>query len=228
MRRLGLAALLIVCAAFEASASTIAISTFDTDADGWRIGDFFDATGDADPIYVASGGNPGGFIRTGDLFSWNAFQAPAEFIGNQSAAYGGSLNLDMQILSHDGIDYPMVVIGDGFKTLQFRTTPPGTGWTSYSIPLLASAGWEIGDGTGNPGVPATEAELQTVLAGLTFLNLDADWLDGTDQVDLDNVALCTATGCGPPTGVAEPSSLLLFGMAVLGLVRTRRRNTCRS
>jgi Laminin B (Domain IV) len=230
MRTVCLATLLVVCAALEASASTIAISTFDTDADGWRIGDFFDTTGDIDPAYVASGGNPGGFIRTSDLFSWNAFQAPAGFIGDQSAAYGGSLNLDMQVLTHDGLNYSMVVIGDGVTSLQFRTAPPGTSWTSYSIPLLASAGWEIANG-GPPGPAATESQLQDVLSGLTFLNLDADWQTGDDRVDLDNVELCSRTGCDvrPPTGVAEPSSLVLFGTAALGVFRTsRRRNASRS
>ncbi len=180
----------------------------------------------------AAGTRAGSFARA-DLFGWNAFQAPAEFIGDQSAAYGGSLNLDMQALTHDGLNYPMVVIGDGVTSLQFRTLPPATSWTSYSIPLLASAGWEIANGSGDPGLAATESQLQTVLSGLTFLNFDADWLSGRvpDRVDLDNVELCSRTGCDvrPPTGVAEPSSLVLFGTVALGVVRTsRRRNTSRS
>src|SRR5262249_25466397 len=52
--------------------SIIAQSTFDTGDGGWRVGDFFGTTGSSVPTYVASGGNPGGFIRTPDLFGWNS------------------------------------------------------------------------------------------------------------------------------------------------------------
>src|SRR4029078_6697836 len=196
MKTLGFAAVLIALAALDAHAATITVSTFDTDTNGWTVGEFFTSAGSAAPTLVPSGGSPGGFIRTIDMFGFNAYQAPSAFLGDQSAAYGGTLSLEMQALSHDGIYFPMVVIGDGATTLQFRTTPPGTTWTSYAIPLLASGQWEMADGTGNPGAfAASEAQLLTVLTNLAFLKLDADWQTGADQIDLDNVALCTSSGC---------------------------------
>src|SRR4029079_18137613 len=158
MKTLGFAAVLIALAALDARAATIAVSTFDTDTNGWTVGEFFTSAGSAAPTLVPSGGSPGGFIRTIDMFGFNAYQAPSAFLGDQSAAYGGTLSLEMQALSNDGINFPMVVIGDGATTLQFRTTPPGTAWTSYAVPLLASGGWEMGGGTGKPptGPPATD------------------------------------------------------------------------
>lgn len=181
------------------------------------------------PAATKVGGNPGGFIRTNDLFGWNSYEAPASFLGNQSAAYGGTLSLDERVRSADpAAVYPMVVLSDGTVLLQFRTSAPaaGSGWTSFSIPLLASAGWEVADGSGNAGPAATEAQLQGVLSNLLFLKLDADWHTETfsdpltDQVDLDNVILDSPLDAQT---VPEPSSLLLLGGGLALAHRLRRR-----
>ena len=208
-------------------AATLAQSTFDAGDEGWTVGDFFTTLGGGVPTYVAAGGNPGGFIRTGDLFAWNAYVAPAPFLGNQLGAYGGILHVDQRLLSSDGINYPMVVISDGVTRLQFRTSPPTTDWTSYDILLTAAAGWEIADGSGTPGLAASELQLQTVLGNLTFLHLDADWQSGDDRVDLDNVRLCSGNNCdqpGPPGQVPLPATLwLVIAGGLAGLSATARR-----
>ena len=78
--------LVTLCFVSTAFGTTLVQSTFDTDDEGWRVGDFFSVTGSpATPTYLSSGGNPDGFIRTGDSFSWNAYIAPAQFLGNRSA-----------------------------------------------------------------------------------------------------------------------------------------------
>jgi hypothetical protein len=219
----------IGCAfAISAQAAVIAQNSFDAGAEGWTVGDFFAATGAASPTFVAAGGNPGGFIRTTDLFGWNAYHAPAAYLGNQSAAYGGHLLLDQQIVSSDGLDYPMVVISDGTLMLQFRTTPPGTNWTHYDIRLLASAGWEVANGSGLAGPAASEAQLQQVLGNLQFLNIDADWLSGSDQVDLDNVCLegprggRTSACLAPANNVPEPAPLGLLALGLTSALIARR------
>jgi hypothetical protein len=185
-RSLALVALLGITSAANAQ---IAVSTFDTDADGWTIGEFFSTFGGDSPAYLTFDGNPGGFIRTTDVFGWNAFHAPAKFLGNQAAAYGGMLSLDQRLLTADGPDYPMVVISDGTLSLQFTTPPPGFVWTTYHINLVASAGWKVADGSGNEGDPASEEQLVQVLSNLVFLHIDGDWHTGGDQIDLDNVRL---------------------------------------
>jgi hypothetical protein len=190
-RSLALVALLGITSAANAQ---IAVSTFDTDADGWTIGEFFSTFGGDPPSYLTSDGNPGGFIQTSDLYGWNAFHAPAKFLGDKAAAYGGSLRVDQRLLTSDNTIYPMVVISDGTLTLQFRTPPPQTGWTIYNITLLASAGWEVANGSGNPGDPASEEQLIQVLSNLVFMNFDGDWQTGSDLIDLDNVRLDAGEG----------------------------------
>lgn len=185
-RCLSLIALLGIAAAANAQ---IAASTFETDADGWTSGEFFNTFGGAVPEYLSLGGNPGGFVRTPDVYGWNAYHAPAKFLGDQSAAYGGTLRLDQRLVSSDGPDYPMVVISDGTLMLQYRTAPPSTNWTTYNISFLASAGWEFANGSGNQGDPASEEQLVQVLSHLLFLHFDADWQTGSDQIDLDNVRM---------------------------------------
>jgi hypothetical protein len=213
--------MLLLLGPVTATAATIAVSTFDTGTDGWKTGDFFSPASALDPLWASSPG----FIRTTDIHAWNAFSAPAPFLGDQSAAYGGTLSLDMRSAVNDAINYPLVTISDGITVLQYRDSiPDDNNFTSYSISLLASAGWEVAAGSsGTSAGAATELQLQTVLGNLIWLNLDADWNSGPDRVDLDNVALCTAAGCA--TSVPEPSSMLAVSSGLVGLVAliARRR-----
>jgi hypothetical protein len=219
---IGMSASVLVPSA--ASAAPILVqSTFGTDAEGWTVNDLVNLQASSAPVFVAAGGNPGGFLRTADLYNFNAYIAPAAFLGNQSAAYGGNLHLEERVLSSTFSGVPMAVISDGLTTLQFRTNAPASGaaWTSFDIPLLAASGWELFADGNVAGAAASEVQLQTVLAGLNSLRLRADWRSGgTEQVDLDNVRLERAD----VSSVPEPSSVALVGAGLAGLLRARRRS----
>ena len=195
------------------------ISVFDVDAENWTVGNFYSSTGNAAPLHVTPGGNPGGFIRTNDLFGWTAFHAPTAFLGDDSAYYGGSLSFDMRILSGDPGPWPMVVMSNGTMTLQFITpTPSFNVWQSFDIPLVGSAGWQIASGFGSGSI-ATVSQFQAVLSSVTLLSLDGDWSSGQDQVDLDNV------GLNELVDAPEPSAALLLGAGLLMLLIGARSST---
>lgn len=208
-----------------AQADLIAISTFDTGDDGWIAVDLPNSLGNPPPVlatysltYNASGGNPGGFVSMTDVTGdWVMFSAPAAFLGNKSAAFGGAIVFDLQS-DFGGIDgYPAVtLVGDGMA-LYYPTTAPATTWTAYGIQLLPT-GWKLGDYVAGP--EPTAAEMQGVLSNLTALYINSDWTFGVETSGLDNVVMA-----GHMAAVPEPGSLTLASLGSLGLVVTwyRRR-----
>jgi hypothetical protein len=219
---LGLA--LILAAPATVLATTLVESDFSVDDEGWRVGTLFSSTNATImPFYINTG-----WIETAGVTPFLAFEAPAKFVGDESAAYGGSLQFDLRIapfLTQPG-DRPLVVISDGTTFLQFRaTTPQLFVFVPFDVPLLASAGWQLADVSGAAGPPATEAQLQAVLGNLKWLRIEADWnSDPTapDDIatDLDNVRLLSAVAVPVPSSIyLIAAGLVAFGM---GAVRRHR------
>lgn len=232
LRRL---ALLLAVAIFASSPAAFAdvISTFDSDKDGWTL-----FQNDGAPFdWISTGGNPGGYIGATDKTNdWAYVQAPSKFLA--PAAYGGTLSFDLKV---DNLNQPagfpgifavrVGLQGAGF-TLINEGALPTTTWTNYSFTLdeLSAHGWrKFSNFSQNYsfGAPlATQAEMQSVLAGLTRLVIATDYTlasidSNVPQVDrtyIDNVRLSTAE-------VPEPTSLALLslGFGSLGVLRLRRR-----
>jgi Laminin B (Domain IV) len=192
------------------SASVLVSSNWDNAADGvdgWS----FIADG-SNLIRVATGGNPGGFLQVSDTGAGSVifWEAPAKFLSDKSAAYGGTLNYDLQQSEGDrqsSGDIPEVVlIGNGI-TLTFdlpnSSNPAVTpNWASYTFALLASAGW-IDDDT---SLPATELQMQSVLANLSNIEIRAEYSAARDIDGIDNVTLTSTSTPEPVT-----SALLICG-----------------
>jgi hypothetical protein len=216
-----------------ARAGIIASSTFDSNPDGWLVKDLtFPAVGSPPtvlgtftPTFNATGGNPGGHLSMSDpsanVWYW---YAPSQFLGNQSAAYGGALQFDLAVTgagfgSPPGFDQEDVVLVGGGLTLVYDTgfspTPTSSvSWNSFSVGLT-EAGWRRDSLT---GPAATQADMQAVLGSLSALYIRGEFLFGLDDVGrLDNVVLSS------PAAVPEPSSLTLFGLGGLSLVVVRFR-----
>jgi hypothetical protein len=213
-----ISALACVAIAGSAAGATLVSSTFDSDVDGWVAGQFIGGAWVAEtPTSILSGGNPGGYIHIWDCAPWTAFYAPGKFLGNKSAGYGGILQFDLMIPESDPMLYSAVEISDGATTLQFRE-PFALGiWNRFTIPLVASAGWQISTDGKLAGTAATELELLNVLSNLQSLRINADWKTGLDVTELDNVALIST----PP--VPEPSTMILFGSALVAVSLLRRK-----
>lgn len=189
-----------------AAAGQIAVSTFDTDADGWQAwsgdGGFYEVD------WIANGGNPGGYIEeidpdNGATYFW----APDKFTGDQSAAFGGTLSYDISHSGNGNISDPYDVIlwGDGPTLVWDMQAPPVDVWTNVVITLDASDNWMTG------GRQATNEEIMQALAGLEDLAILGEFLTNVDTHRLDNVILTPA-----------PGAAALVGIGLLALSRRRR------
>ena len=200
-----------------AALAPAAVSTFDTDDEGWRIADFDFATATAtlyDPSVVRPSFLPGGWITTGDEAPWCFLAAPAKFLGDASSALGTDLTYDTFVDENDGERYPAVVLQGAGMTAFHVSNPPGVDWTAVSIPLVGSSWSTAMDGS---GAALTDAQLEALLGNLTGLFIEADWtaLSLTETTGLDNVRLRTAP-------VPEPASLAAVALAAFAVRRRRR------
>jgi Laminin B (Domain IV)/RTX calcium-binding nonapeptide repeat (4 copies) len=155
---------------------------FSTGLSGWT-------TSVGTQTYAATDGNPDGSLRgvEGGSGIWY-FVAPAEYLGNQEAFYGGSLSFDLrQDVATNQFDESDVLLTGGGLTLALDVgANPGTGWTSYSASLALGGGWKIANTAGRV---ATETEIRSVLADLQSLQIRGEFVNGTagDASNLDNV-----------------------------------------
>ncbi len=186
------------------------VSTFDNGREQWTAG----GDNDGPVTFVSTGGNPGGHIEVDDLVVGGItyFIAPANFLGDQSLAFGTDFKFDLRQSYTGGADQfgaPDLILVSGNVTLSFNATPApaNNAWTSYSPPLRPTARWHVGDLS---GPQPDEAQFQAVLANLTALKIRAEFQNGDDVGSLDNVEL-----------LPEPSSALLLLLG--GTICARRR-----
>lgn len=189
------------------------ISTFDTDLDGWTKAPGSDAGSTVE--WVATGGNPGGFLRLNEAATGNTDRvaAPAKFLGDKSAFIGGDFSMDRKtniltspITANDDIR----LLGAG-RTLRIDLPYPAIDvWTTETVALTHDAGW-IDIGTGSPPTSTTFAEVMSNLTGIYLL---ADFRSGAEKPDFDNISM---------TAIPEPrAAAALVGVATLWWVVRRR------
>jgi len=173
----------VACLPVAASDAATVKSTFDSSVEGWTV------AGDpsAQPTFVATGGNPGGFSRVADTVSGATmyWAAPPRFRGDRSGDYGGELSFDLKQSSVTSqFDDDDVVLSGGGLTLVFNTPQnPGIDWTHYAVSLTETAGWK----NKATGSAPTKAQMVAVLASLTSIRIRAEYVTGPDTDDLDNV-----------------------------------------
>ncbi len=175
-----------------AAQAPLAASDFETGPEGWWV-----AGDPASPIpaWFPSGGNPGGWIeatenRAGVVIFWIA---PADFLGDKSAAYGGTLRFDVQRApSSPPSDHSsdVILMGNGLMLYVDAGSDPAPQpqWTRYSVPLIETAGWRHF----NTDAPPTADEFRGVLASLDSIQIRAEYSGQVDTTGLDNVALTPA------------------------------------
>jgi hypothetical protein len=189
---------LIACATTQAMGqTTLATTTFDASADGWDsvTSDTllpFAIVGTFAPTWVATGGNGGGFIRRLDPDAVATYwRAPAAYMGDKSAAYGGTLSWDMIQSTRSGqvgAVTDVVLQGAGLTLVFEHSYTPETRWTRYHAPLMVGVGWRVGT---LAGALATEQQLRDVLGAVTGLFLRCEYSTANETNSLDNVVLKT-------------------------------------
>jgi laminin B (domain IV) len=158
---------------------------FTESAEGWEIaGD----TAGAAPIFTPTGGHPGGCITGVDeaLGETWYFHAPAAALKQLPAAIGGTLSYSLK-QSGDQIsliDDDVVIVGPAGRLSYRFATSPGTDWTDFSVQLSERAGW-----TWNWNRRATQAQIESVLAHPTRLEIRGEYVTGPDRGSLDNFRL---------------------------------------
>lgn len=170
--------------------STGFTNQFNLTNEGWRIVSYPFHSHVANPTMSAltfdeAFGNPAGSVRVGDIYGETGIAAPAEYLGDRLAFYGGSLVYDIYLRYSDGVVYPAVVLNGGTRSLYYdAASPPVNAWQSRIIPLTES-GWKV-SGT---GVAATESDFKAVLGNLVGLYIYTEWHSGADDTSVDNIAM---------------------------------------
>jgi len=200
----------------HAGATTIT-SSFGTDLDGWT------ANPQGILAFVATGGNPGGYLEETDASANGNMHvaAPAKFLGDLTGADSFSVDL---------ITYGTpITIQAAFGTLTFLNSAaalsitldlgnPLTVWANYATPLTPAAF----------GVnAATYAAVMSNVTSLTLI-LEADKAADTEKVGMDNFTISGANLID--AAVPEPASFAFVGAALVlyGVARRSpgRRRSC--
>jgi hypothetical protein len=170
------------------TAPTLVSHDFTGSAQGWRV------SGDSAPvgaIFSTGGGNPDGCITGVDeaLGETWYFLAPVTVLRQLPAAVGGTISFSFKQsgTAVSLIDDDVVIAGPAGRLSYRFPTAPGTGWRDYSVRLSASEGW-----TWNWNARATEAQLESVLAAPTRLEIRGEYVTGDDEGSLDNFTLTAA------------------------------------
>lgn len=158
---------------------------FTESAQGWQIaGD----SGTVDPLFAANGGHPGGCVTGVDeaLGETWYFRAPMPVLRQLPAALNGTISFS---LKQSGLqaslnDDDVVIVGPAGRLSYRFQTAPGLDWTDYSVRLSESEGW-----TWNWNKRATQAQIESVLAGATRLDIRGEYVTGPDEGSLDNFVL---------------------------------------
>lgn len=203
MKRTLLAALMALTVIVPAGAETI-VSDFEAGADGWQIKDM-NCTGTVNTVYgtyavntIVSGGCDGGFIEGPDPSS-NCFyfDAPAQFLGDQSAYLGGRLTFCIRSTMSNWPDSNLVVLAGAGLVVVAEIKPfPTVDWQQITIPL-GSCYFRKGN---KGGAAVSTAELAAVLADLNSLRISGEYGSiVAETTGLDSVMLIE-----PPIADIDP------------------------
>ncbi len=201
---------------------SLASSRFDTDTEGWVGQDFTGLCSTLTPqggfsgSFVASGGLPGGYFTYREPASSGIkpfFRASLLFQGDFSNAYGGFLKYDRRMFpgasffSARDVHLQGVVEGQVVTLIGDSKARPSWAWRASWVPLIEGA-WRFET---CEGAYATESQVRDVLANLTEVFINAEYRQGVEDLDIDNVIIL-----GPPIGPMSTFEQDVDGWTIAG------------
>jgi hypothetical protein len=164
---------------------TLVAHGFEASTHGWQVsGD----TGAVDPQLHTSGGDPGGYISHADeaLGETWYFSAPDSVLHSLQAAEHGTLTYSLKQSADivGNFEDDVVIVGPAGRLSYRFPESPTTRWSSFSVTLAASAGWRW-----NWNAPASQAQIHSVLANPTSLEIRGEYHTGPDEGALDTVTI---------------------------------------
>jgi len=215
-----------------APAGATITSSFDAGTDGWVVVDYpFRASAVGGRATTSLpfddlSGNPPGSVRVGDVYAETGIAAPAAYLGDREAAYGGVLSYDIYLRYTDGVAYPAVVLAGAAMSVYYDAPSPALGQWEHRVVPLTEAGWRVG-GT---GAAVSAQDFRAILTTLAGLYIYTEWHTGADDTNVDNVAMTgasTAVGGTPRMATAlscrpnpfNPRTTLRFELPAAGPAR---------
>jgi hypothetical protein len=195
--------LLAVCLWLTTIAHASLYSGFASSTEGWTT------EGATAPVFSATGGNPGGFIKANDnAGTWWKFVSPNSWDGDWSAYANGVIQFDLNPLNNNANQYEHYIeIWSGTDYMWWATgvNPLKGVWTHFQVNLTDAGFTEVG---------ATFAE---ILQNVTALKILGDLVNGTGTMDttgLDNVRV---------DPIPLPGAVWFLGSGLVGLAGLRRK-----
>ncbi len=158
------------------------VSDFEVDAEGWTV------VGGGTLAWVATGGNPGGYITgtdttSGDLY----FVSGPEFAGDLRPFYHGTLTFDLEASAVEHTVFADVrILGSNGQTIVTDMPDATTSWQTFSFALDTTQNWRLNSIGGSQ---ATTTQIYNVLSSVTSIQILSDQVFGDDVSGLDNVRL---------------------------------------
>ena len=214
MKKVGYGNLLLILfliISFLPSANAELVSTFDSGDEGW-------GAWSSDPLDVSgfqwnsTGGNPGGYVSAVDGMTgavWR-FSSPDSWAGDWTQYIGGTIEWDILLIEAPELVY--------FENKELIIDAPDTGnyiladvnavpvlgqWVHFSVDLKPENFTQEGT-----------RDFYDIVANVEKIYIRGEFITGADSEGLDNVVV---------SAVPIPTTLLLLGSGLLGIVGLRRK-----